>query len=220
MGLEGSAKGGQTGDRARCRNGVGCSMVTTEMGPMPPNAAAVVARHGWERTPPHPHQGGEWGSNLGEDGARSGPGRTSFLWKGKPRKLTVANTGRHACRSPCFSLVCPWSHPGAAGWPGRNVVYFAKKLCCSELFHRRGAGLPAYEDCPFCAKAKQIFKDMGVDAKIVELDEDENGDALQVSAEPTHKTVPAIWVRQNFIGGCDALVAARSNGELDKLLGK
>ena len=39
--------------------------------------------------------------------------------------------------------------------------------------------------CPFCLKAKATLKDAGVsDMKIVELDEDKDGDSLQVPVPP------------------------------------
>ena len=35
--------------------------------------------------------------------------------------------------------------------------------------------------CPFCLKAKAMFKDVGVsEMKVVELDEDKDGDSVQV----------------------------------------
>ncbi|KAI8881259.1 glutaredoxin [Backusella circina FSU 941] len=74
--------------------------------------------------------------------------------------------------------------------------------------------------CPFCIRAKDIFDDLNVDYKALELNEDKNGEAIQSAlAELTQqKTVPNIFINQQHLGGADALKDALASGKLDKIL--
>lgn len=70
--------------------------------------------------------------------------------------------------------------------------------------------------CPYCAEVKGLFRKLKVDFTAVELDEVVEGeevmDALQAI---THRrTVPQVFIKGEFIGGCDDTVGAYSNGEL------
>ncbi|KAF9180483.1 thioredoxin reductase [Haplosporangium sp. Z 767] len=76
--------------------------------------------------------------------------------------------------------------------------------------------------CPYCTKAKNLLKEHGVEAKIIELDNDENGAAIQAYLlELTgQRTVPNIFIGQKHIGGCDDLFKLERNGQLKTLLSK
>lgn len=60
----------------------------------------------------------------------------------------------------------------------------------------------------------------GVDATVIELDEDENGGAIQdalleISGQ---KTVPNVFVKGNHIGGNDDTQLAAKMGKIKKML--
>ena len=60
----------------------------------------------------------------------------------------------------------------------------------------------------------------GVEAKILELDQDENGAAIQEALlEMTgQKTVPNVFVKGNHIGGNDDTQLAAKMGKIKKML--
>ncbi|KAI9469928.1 MAG: glutaredoxin [Benjaminiella poitrasii] len=74
--------------------------------------------------------------------------------------------------------------------------------------------------CPYCISVKDLFDDMHVDYKALELNEHENGEAIQNTlAELTKQTtVPNIFINQQHIGGSDSLKSAFASGRLEKLL--
>uniref|UniRef100_A0A7S2TGC9 Glutaredoxin domain-containing protein n=1 Tax=Lotharella oceanica TaxID=641309 RepID=A0A7S2TGC9_9EUKA len=73
--------------------------------------------------------------------------------------------------------------------------------------------------CPFCVKVKDLFQKMGVEAKVIELDEQGSGDMESTLKELTQqRTVPQVFVKGKFIGGCDDTMAAYDAGKLQELL--
>eukprot|EP00469_Lotharella_globosa_P003766 CAMPEP_0167799608 /NCGR_PEP_ID=MMETSP0111_2-20121227/17145_1 /TAXON_ID=91324 /ORGANISM="Lotharella globosa, Strain CCCM811" /LENGTH=206 /DNA_ID=CAMNT_0007694525 /DNA_START=9 /DNA_END=629 /DNA_ORIENTATION=- len=73
--------------------------------------------------------------------------------------------------------------------------------------------------CPFCVKVKDLFQKMGVEAKVIELDEQSTDDMESTLKELTQqRTVPQVFVKGKFIGGCDDTMAAYSAGKLQELL--
>ncbi|KAI8080857.1 glutaredoxin [Gilbertella persicaria] len=74
--------------------------------------------------------------------------------------------------------------------------------------------------CPFCIGAKDLFDDIHVDYKAIELNDHKDGEAIQATlAELTKQTtVPNIFINQQHIGGSDALKAAYKSGKLEKIL--
>ncbi|KAG8459180.1 hypothetical protein KFE25_005691 [Diacronema lutheri] len=76
--------------------------------------------------------------------------------------------------------------------------------------------------CPFCAKTKNLFKEMNVNAKVLELDLMTDGDIYQseLLKMTGQKTVPNVFVKGAHIGGNDDTQKARASGKLAELLGK
>jgi len=77
--------------------------------------------------------------------------------------------------------------------------------------------------CPYCKKAKATLKELvpnDEDVKILELDELEDGDAIQayLLEKTGQRTVPNVFVAKQHVGGNDAVQAAKSSGQLKKLL--
>ena len=75
--------------------------------------------------------------------------------------------------------------------------------------------------CPYCEATKKVFERMeGVTPKIIELDLDEDGDAIQEALiEITgQKTVPNVFVKGNHIGGNDQTQLAAKMGKIKKML--
>ncbi|XP_043219555.1 thioredoxin reductase 1, cytoplasmic-like [Amphibalanus amphitrite] len=74
--------------------------------------------------------------------------------------------------------------------------------------------------CPFCDKVKQLFKTNGIAYGALELDQVEDGPALQdaLKERTGQSTVPNVFVNGEHVGGCDDTLQAHSSGKLASLL--
>ena len=75
--------------------------------------------------------------------------------------------------------------------------------------------------CPFCAKAKTLLNSLSKDVAVYELDQMAEGNALHqeiITATNGHDTVPAVWVRNEFVGGFSEVDALHKQGKLAKML--
>jgi glutaredoxin 3 len=76
-----------------------------------------------------------------------------------------------------------------------------------------------WASCPFCVKAKALLDSL--DISYEEHDISGDREALSDLREKTGmRTVPQIWVKDTFIGGCDELHHAHNEGKLLALVGK
>ena len=68
--------------------------------------------------------------------------------------------------------------------------------------------------CPFCEKAREIIlKDLKSGLHLVDVTHQPDLRQM-VIAETGQKTVPAIYIGDEFIGGCDDLVALIQSGDI------
>ncbi|KAJ1412167.1 Thioredoxin-like superfamily [Sesbania bispinosa] len=74
--------------------------------------------------------------------------------------------------------------------------------------------------CPFCVQVKQLFGNLGVTYKAIELDTESDGSEIQAAlAEWTgQRTVPNVFIGGNHIGGCDSTTALHNQEKLVPLL--
>ncbi|CAN8300827.1 unnamed protein product [Cochlearia groenlandica] len=75
--------------------------------------------------------------------------------------------------------------------------------------------------CPYCKRAKSVFKELDQVPHVVELDEREDGWSIQSALGEIvgRRTVPQVFINGKHIGGSDDTVDAHESGELAKLLG-
>ncbi|XVF69868.1 hypothetical protein PTKIN_Ptkin11bG0115100 [Pterospermum kingtungense] len=75
--------------------------------------------------------------------------------------------------------------------------------------------------CPYCRRAKSVFKELNQVPFVVELDERDDGWSLQdaLSEIVGRRTVPQVFINGKHIGGSDDTVEAYESGNLAKLLG-
>jgi glutaredoxin 3 len=78
---------------------------------------------------------------------------------------------------------------------------------------------------PFCRRAKDALDERGISYQTIELDELEGNQGNAIRATLGKKTkrtsVPSIFVRGTYIGGCNdgpGLMPLMESGELEKLL--
>ncbi len=72
--------------------------------------------------------------------------------------------------------------------------------------------------CPFCYRAKQLFKKKGVAFEEIDVDGNPAVRAGMRERANGRHTVPQIFINGDGIGGCDELYALEPQGKLDKLL--
>ena len=72
--------------------------------------------------------------------------------------------------------------------------------------------------CTYCRRAKKLLETKQVDYEEVRLDEDAEK-RKELVEKLNWRTVPMIFVNEQFIGGYDQLAALERSGELDSMLG-
>ncbi|KAF5384863.1 hypothetical protein D9615_000923 [Tricholomella constricta] len=76
--------------------------------------------------------------------------------------------------------------------------------------------------CPYCKKAKALFAEEfpDVEAKVFELDERDDGAAIQdyLLKKSGQRTVPNVYVNGEHVGGSDDVRASFNQGALTKLV--
>lgn len=74
--------------------------------------------------------------------------------------------------------------------------------------------------CPFCVRAKALLGPLTTDMKVYEIDTMEGGDDMkaQIERDYNHDTVPAIFIKGIFVGGCSDVQALNSEGKLVPML--
>jgi glutaredoxin 3 len=72
--------------------------------------------------------------------------------------------------------------------------------------------------CPYCIRAKQLLERKGVTFKEVNLSNEAPEVRVELMQRTKHRTVPQIFIGEQFIGGFDQLYALEREGKLDDLL--
>src|SRR5574343_250467 len=72
--------------------------------------------------------------------------------------------------------------------------------------------------CPYCIRAKQLLKRKGVAFKEINLSNEAPEVRIELMQRTNHRTVPQIFINDQFIGGFDQLYALEREGKLDPLL--
>ncbi|KAI3924020.1 hypothetical protein MKW92_004243 [Papaver armeniacum] len=74
--------------------------------------------------------------------------------------------------------------------------------------------------CPYCKRAKAVFKELNQTPHVIELDERDDGYDIQgaLGEKLGRRTVPQVFVNGKHIGGSDDTLDAYESGELAKLL--
>lgn len=72
--------------------------------------------------------------------------------------------------------------------------------------------------CPYCVRAKQLLERKGVAYKEINLSNEAPEVRVELMQRTNHRTVPQIFIKNQFIGGFDQLYALEREGKLDSLL--
>ncbi|XP_061371162.1 glutaredoxin-C4 [Gastrolobium bilobum] len=75
--------------------------------------------------------------------------------------------------------------------------------------------------CPYCQRAKAVFKELNQQTHVVELDERDDGSKIQdiLTNIVGRRTVPQVFINGKHLGGSDDTLEAYESGRLAKLLG-
>jgi glutaredoxin 3 len=71
--------------------------------------------------------------------------------------------------------------------------------------------------CPYCARARQLLEEKGVELEEIDVDAAPAARTEMTSRSGRH-TVPQIFIGETHVGGCDDLLDLEARGGLDKLL--
>ena len=72
--------------------------------------------------------------------------------------------------------------------------------------------------CPYCIRAKQLLERKGVAYKEINLSNEAPEVRVELMQRTNHRTVPQIFINDQFIGGFDQLYALEREGKLNELL--
>jgi glutaredoxin 3 len=72
--------------------------------------------------------------------------------------------------------------------------------------------------CPYCVRAKQLLERKGIEYKEINLSQEAPEVRIELMQKTNHRTVPQIFIKDQFIGGFDQLYALEREGKLDELL--
>ncbi|MBF7682295.1 glutaredoxin 3 [Acinetobacter sp. B5B] len=72
--------------------------------------------------------------------------------------------------------------------------------------------------CPYCVRAKQLLQRKGIEYKEVNLSNEAPEVRTELMQKTNYRTVPQIFINDQFIGGFDQLYALDREGKLDDLV--
>ena len=72
--------------------------------------------------------------------------------------------------------------------------------------------------CPYCVRAKSLFKKKGVEVEEVDVMMDLGARQEMEAKTGGARSVPQIFIGDTHVGGCDELYALEREGKLDPLL--
>jgi glutaredoxin 3 len=72
--------------------------------------------------------------------------------------------------------------------------------------------------CPYCVRAKSLFRKKGVDIEEVDVLMDVDAREEMKTKSGGARSVPQIFIGDTHVGGCDELYALEKEGKLDPLL--
>ncbi|GAB3049560.1 glutaredoxin 3 [Acinetobacter apis] len=72
--------------------------------------------------------------------------------------------------------------------------------------------------CPYCVRAKQLLERKGVVYKEINLSQEAPEVRVELMQRTRQRTVPQIFINDQFIGGFDQLYALERENKLDELL--
>ena len=76
-----------------------------------------------------------------------------------------------------------------------------------------------WKTCPFCIRAKALLDSKDVDYTEYMIQGDDDARDKMAARANGRRTVPQIFINNQWIGGCDDMYLLEAEGKLDKMLG-
>ncbi|OVA15753.1 Glutaredoxin [Macleaya cordata] len=139
----------------------------------------------------------------------SSMGRRMMMNRGMPLMISIlvaslcsSSTSVSASASGSASSSSPESAFVEKTISSHNIVIFSKSYC------------------PYCKRAKAVFKELNQKPHVIELDQRDDGYDIQdaLGEKVGRSTVPQVFINGKHIGGSDDTVEAYESGKLAKLL--
>jgi glutaredoxin len=113
--------------------------------------------------------------------------------KSRP-KLKIGNTVCSQLPTAVVPARTASTMPPVPGGPAARI---------DDLINKNTVVIFSKTTCPFCVEIKALFKSLGVEVQVLELDQDEQGEDIQAAlAEKTgQRTVPNVFINGEHIGG-------------------
>jgi glutaredoxin 3 len=101
-----------------------------------------------------------------------------------------------------------------------KVTMSASAAFIKEQISTRDTVVFSKSYCPYCRATKSLFKELGVDATVFELDQRDDGADIQAELATItgQRSVPNVFIKGHHVGGNDATQAANKSGKLKSLL--
>lgn len=80
--------------------------------------------------------------------------------------------------------------------------------------------LYTWATCPFCTRAKALLDSKGASYTDHDITGDEVARTAMAAKSNGRRTVPQIFINDQWIGGCDDLYMLDAEGRLDQMLGQ
>ena len=94
-------------------------------------------------------------------------------------------------------------------------------MSLQQIIAKNTAVLFTTATCPFCIRAKNLLNELKVPFDELNINQAENAKLFgEIEKTYNHDTVPAVFVKGQFIGGNSELQAANKSGKLSQLLGQ
>ena len=77
-----------------------------------------------------------------------------------------------------------------------------------------------WKACPFCRRAKELLDSKDVDYTEYMIQGDDDARDKMAERSNGRRTVPQIFINNQWIGGCDDMHLLEAEGKLDKMLAK
>ncbi|KYQ91473.1 glutaredoxin [Tieghemostelium lacteum] len=89
-----------------------------------------------------------------------------------------------------------------------------------QLIHTNKLLVFAKTTCPYCVKVSNLFRDLKVQPNYIWLDQRDDGPTIQSALREITgvSTVPQVFIKEKFIGGCDDTHKLHNKGGLVPLL--
>ena len=87
-----------------------------------------------------------------------------------------------------------------------------------RLIHAHGVVIFSKSACPFCLDIKDLLANrLGVPVYVLEINQHPDGAAIHkyIKSLTKHTTVPVVFLKGQFVGGCDDVKALHSKNELE-----